>query len=91
MLNYFYGKTNQMHQCIKFVLFWNDILHVSDGISVHHQEFKNVHTATKQILLSARYQVTALCLLASKEQCQFDSCMYSIELLTMDGKTVRNM
>jgi hypothetical protein len=26
--------------------FWNDTLHVSDGLSVHHQEFKTVHTAT---------------------------------------------
>ena len=30
----------------KFILFWNDALHVSDGLSVHHQEFKTVHTAT---------------------------------------------
>jgi len=29
--------------------FWDDTLHVSDGLSVHHQEFKTVHTATKQI------------------------------------------
>ena len=29
-------------------LFWNETLHVSDGLSVHHQEFKTV-----QILLSA--------------------------------------
>jgi len=35
-----------MHQRIKFILFWNDNLHVSDGISVHHQELKTVHTAT---------------------------------------------
>ena len=35
-----------MHQCITFILFWNDTLHVSDGLSVHHQEFKTVHTAT---------------------------------------------
>ena len=35
-----------MHQCIKFILFWNDTLHVSDGLSVHRQEFKTVHTAT---------------------------------------------
>jgi len=35
-----------MHQCIKFISFWNDTLHVSDGLSVHHQEFKTVHTAT---------------------------------------------
>ena len=45
-LIYFYSKTNQMHQCIKFILFWNDTLHVSDGLSVHHQQFKTVHTAT---------------------------------------------
>jgi len=32
-----------MHKCIKFILFWNDTLHVSDGLSVHHQEFKTVH------------------------------------------------
>jgi hypothetical protein len=43
---YFYSKTNQMHQCIKFILFWNDAVHVSDGLSIHHQEFKTVHTAT---------------------------------------------
>jgi len=30
-LVYYYTKTNQMHQCIKFILFWNDTLHVSDG------------------------------------------------------------
>ena len=35
-----------MHQCTKFILFGNDNLHVSDGLSVHHQEFKAVHTAT---------------------------------------------
>jgi len=45
-----------MHQYIKFILFWNDTLHVSDGLSVHHQEFNIVHTETKQILLSACYQ-----------------------------------
>jgi len=35
-----------MQKCIKFILFWNDSLHVSDGLSVHHQEFETVHTAT---------------------------------------------
>jgi len=35
-----------MHQCINFILFWNDTLHVSDGLSVHHHEFKTVHTET---------------------------------------------
>jgi len=32
--------------CIKCILFWNHTVHVSDGLSVHHQEFKTVHTAT---------------------------------------------
>jgi len=29
-----------MHQFLKFILFWNNTLHVLDGLSVHHQEFK---------------------------------------------------
>ena len=62
-----------MHQILKFILFWNNTLHVSDGLSVHHQEFKTVHTAT------GIYQADTCC------------CMYSLELLMMDGKTVRNM
>ena len=28
------------------ILFWNDNLNVFEGLSVHHQEFKTVHTAT---------------------------------------------
>ena len=75
-----------MHQYIKFILFWNDNLHVSDGLSVHHQEFKTVHVATKQILLSACWQAdSSIC---STNAC---CCMYSLQLLMMDGKTVRNM
>jgi len=48
-----------MHQCIKFILFWNDTLHVSDGLSVQHQEFKTVHIATGVCQTD-----TAVCLLA---------------------------
>jgi len=48
-----------MHQCIKFILFWNDTLHVSDGLPVHHQEFKTVHTETGICQTD-----TAVCLLA---------------------------
>jgi len=29
----------------KLFYFWNDTLHVSEGLSVHQQEFKTVHTA----------------------------------------------
>ena len=42
----FYSKTNQMNQFLIFILFWSNNLHVSDGLSVHHQEFKTVHTVT---------------------------------------------
>jgi len=48
-----------MHQCSKFILFWNDTLHVSDGLSVHQKEFKTVHTATGICQTD-----TAVCLLA---------------------------
>jgi len=51
-----------MHQCNKFILFWNDALHVSDGLSVHRQQFKTVHTATGICQTD-----TAVCLLASRQ------------------------
>ena len=68
-----------MHQCIKFNLFWNDNLHVSDGLSVHHQEFETVHTATSRTHQQAVSSIglTNVC-------CH----MYSLELRMMDGKTV---
>jgi len=75
-----------MHQCINFILFWNDTLHVSDGLSVHHQEFETVPTATGICQTD-----TVVFLLANGQQYLFDRCMYSLELLMMDGKTVRNM
>jgi len=50
-----------MHQFLKFILFWNNTLHVSDGFTVHHQEFKTVHTATGVCQTG-----TATCLLASR-------------------------
>ena len=73
-----------MHRRIKFILFWNDTLHVSEGLSVHHLEFKTVHTATGICKTD-----TAVCLLASRQQYLFGCCMYSLELLMIDGKTVR--
>ena len=62
-----------MHLFLKFILFWNNTLHVSDGLSVHRQEFKTVHTATGVC------QIGTCC------------CMYSLELLMMDGNTLRNI
>ena len=34
------------------LFYFGIILHVSDGLSVHHQEFKNIHTAVKQMLVA---------------------------------------
>jgi len=31
---------------LKFILLWNNALHVSHGLSAHHQESKTVHTAS---------------------------------------------
>jgi len=60
-----------MHHCLKFILFWNDTLHVSDGLSVHHQELRpyiRLQPYVKQILL----------LLASKHLVDLTTDMYSI-------------
>ena len=46
-------------QYLKYILFWNNTLHVSDGISVHLKEFKTVHTVTGICQTD-----TATCLLA---------------------------
>jgi len=35
-----------MRQFLKFILFWNNTLHVSNGLSVHHQDFRTVLNAT---------------------------------------------
>ena len=50
-----------MLQFIKFILFWNDTLHVSDGLSVHHQQQKTVQTATGICQTD-----TAVCLLENR-------------------------
>jgi len=56
-----------MQRCTKFILFWNDTLRVLDSLSVHHQEYKTVHTATGICQTD-----TAVCLLASRQQYLFD-------------------
>jgi len=54
---YFCSKTNYMLQCIKFILFWNGNPHVSDDLSVHHQEFKTVHRATNRYCSLYKYTI----------------------------------
>jgi len=70
---------HQMHQCIKFILFWNETTCFGRSFcpssGVQGCTYSNRH-------LSNRY----CCLLASGYL-----CMYRLELLMMDWKTVRNM
>jgi hypothetical protein len=42
---YFYSKTNKMHNISNFFYF-GTMLDISDGLSVHHQKSKTVHTAS---------------------------------------------
>ena len=77
-----------MHQCIKFILFWNDTLHVSDGLSVHHQQLKTVHTATGICQTD-----TAVCLLARlySSICLVVSNLFWIDTLHVsDGLSVHH-
>jgi len=42
---YFYSKSNQMHN-ISNLFYFGTTLHVSDSLSIHHQESKTVHTSS---------------------------------------------
>jgi hypothetical protein len=57
VVNQKYATTSQIY------FIFGITLHVSDGLSVHHQEFKTVHTATGICQTDA-----ATCLLASSYQ-----------------------
>jgi len=75
-----------MRQCRKFILFWNNTLHVSDGLSVHHQDLKTVRTATGICQTD-----TADCLLVSSWQYLFDVglLLYVQSLTPDDGRKDR--
>jgi len=52
------------------LIFWNGTVHVSDGFSAHHHEYKTVHTATDVCQID-----TAVCLLAgTRWSCGADVC-----------------
>ena len=63
-----YGGTHRhCHLKFNFTFYFGMTLHVSDGLSVHHQEFKTVHTATGVCQTD-----TAVCLLAgTRWNCKF--------------------
>jgi len=79
----------------QIILVWNGTRHVSNGLSVHHQQLKTVHTGTGICQTD-----TALCFLVSRQQYQTKQtavsisltyaccCMCSLELLMMDRKTI---
>jgi len=63
-----------MHQCLKCIL--SKTLHVSDGLSVHHQELKTVHAATG---------ICQTDFAGSSRQCLFDICLLQyVQSLTPD-------
>jgi len=52
-----------MHNISQFILFWNNSLYVSDGLSFHHQESKTVHTAS------------GICHAGTVAACSYSTCM----------------
>jgi len=59
-------------------LFCNNTLPVSDGLSVHHQQFKTVHTATGVCQTDTAFYLLMGAngyLLASRQQYLFDKCL----------------
>jgi len=78
----------------------NTTLYVSEGLSIHHQESPRLYIQRQVYVIQVR------CLLASGHEMSSISCplassqrtcmtytwryMYSLGLLMMDGKTVRN-
>ena len=65
------------------LFYWSNAVHVSDGLSVHHQELKTVHTATGTCQTD-----TANCLVVSSRQHLFDICLLQcVQSLTpVDGQ-----
>ena len=69
-----------------FILKWYT-LHVSDGLSVHHQESNTVHTASGICHAGSGGYLTATRTCMIYAWC----CMYSLRFLMLDGETARNM
>jgi len=88
---YFYSKTKEMRQFLKFILFWSGTVHVSDGLSVHHQESKTVRTATGICQTDSAHCLLACHAISRTCLTYVCCCTYGLWHLMMDGKTVRNM
>ena len=100
-VKYQYFSIVKPTRCINIsnLFYWSNILHVSEGLSIHHQELKTVHTAT-----GISRTDTAVCFLAdtcqqadsgnrsgyplaSRQQYLFDICLlqYVQSLTPCDG------
>jgi hypothetical protein len=79
---------------------WSNTLHVSDGLSVHQQEFKTVHTATgicqtdtvdcflEGTLASVCQTDTVDCLLAGTLEAVGSICLTLVHLVGFTTETV---
>jgi hypothetical protein len=73
--------SNRYCRLLASVFYWSNTLHVSGGLSVHHQEFKTVHTATgicqtdtaDCLLRRTRWNISYP--LASRQQYLLDKCL----------------
>jgi len=87
---HFYSKINKTHQCLKFILFWDDTTCFGRSFrpssAVQDCTYSNRHLSNRYCCVHASGYP-----LASRQQYLFESCMYSLELRMMGGKTVRNM
>jgi len=100
----FYSKTYQMHHCLKFILFWITLYtfrtvfpSIVRSSRLYIQQQKYVKQILRLLASKQSLYLFDICLLLyvpnSRSICLTFACccMYSLELLTMDGKTVRNM
>jgi len=78
-----------MHQFLKFILFWNNTLHVSDGLSVHHQEFQDCTYSIRYM----SYRFCGYLLASSHRTCMTYTwcCVYSLGTPDFGRKDLRNM
>jgi len=78
-----------MHQWLKFILFCFGVTHY-----MFRTVFPSIIRSSRLHIKQQAYVKQILCLLASRHIICLTyacSCMYSLELLMMDGKAVRNM
>ena len=82
-----YNK-NQLDVIIPQIYYWNEILHVSDSSSVHHQEFFIVNTAVVYVIqvcwqIASRIRMELRSILILLASCQQTCMTYTIAVYTV--------